>query len=193
MNSFVNWFNQQIEAKGWTYADIAKRGVISKSMVSRVVSEQSQPGLEFCKAVARAFEIPADFVLRRAGLIDPLPPAVEEEQEILHIVRSLSPERRIAALDMLRGLVGRSSGAQLTAMRNDPASIAEPAPGAVPARETEQVFYEEGRPADDEHLDTRDVLVQLFNTVAHTATAEDLQWAAEWFRRAQEDDSVENT
>ena len=56
MDDFVNWLNQQIEAKGWTYAVIARRGGISKSMVSRVVSRQSQPGLEFCKAVAKALD-----------------------------------------------------------------------------------------------------------------------------------------
>jgi transcriptional regulator with XRE-family HTH domain len=109
MSNFVNWFNQEIENRGWTYADVAKRGGISKSMISRVVSGQSQPGIEFCKAVATAFDVSDEEVFRRAGILDPLPPAVVEEKEILRIIRSLPTQARASALAMLRGLIESSS------------------------------------------------------------------------------------
>lgn len=104
MNDFVTWLNQEIEDRGWTYADVARQGGISKSMISRVVSGQNRPGPDFCKAVARAFRVPDEQVFRRAGLLDPLLPPVAEEQEAIRILRKLPASTRTTVMTMLRSL-----------------------------------------------------------------------------------------
>ena len=81
MGDFASWFNQEANSRGLSYADIARAGRISKSMISRVVSGQSQPGLDFLVAVCRAFAISADVVLGRAGLLPAVPEATAETEE----------------------------------------------------------------------------------------------------------------
>jgi len=106
MNTFVNWLNQQIELRGWCYADIAKRGHISNSSISKVINDQSRPGIDFCRAVARAFNLPDDQVMRRAGLLDPLPPEVEDERTALTLFRRLDHRLRGATLIIMQNLLG---------------------------------------------------------------------------------------
>lgn len=114
MDTFVNWFNQEIKKRGWAYADVARRGGISRSTISKIISGQSQPGPDFCKAVSRAFGIRDEFVFRKAGLLEPVPPAVEEEKEAVCLLRSFSQQARDTAMTILRALSHPGRGAQTT-------------------------------------------------------------------------------
>lgn len=108
---FVAWLIAEIEKRGWTNSELARRAGLVPSTISMVLSEQKRPGLDFCVGIGRALGEPPEKILRLAGLLPPLPPAVEEEKEIIDIVRSLSPEGRAFILRMLRGL---KSGAPVT-------------------------------------------------------------------------------
>jgi transcriptional regulator with XRE-family HTH domain len=107
MTELVTWVNEEIERRGWSYSELARRAGVSSATISHLVNERKGPGLEVCLGIARAFgEIPAR-VLEIAKLLPPEPPAVAEEREVLALVRRIPEPERVAALKMLRGLAAQ--------------------------------------------------------------------------------------
>jgi transcriptional regulator with XRE-family HTH domain len=101
VNIFVNWLGQQLERRGWSYQDLADRAGFSRSGVSLVMTQRQGPGLDFCKGVARAFHLPPEYVLRKAGL---LPPSTEDMAdpslgEWIEFGANLSPKERLEAIE----------------------------------------------------------------------------------------------
>jgi transcriptional regulator with XRE-family HTH domain len=47
---------QELEHKGWSRSEAARRGGISASMFDKVINGYSQPGIKFLKGIARAFD-----------------------------------------------------------------------------------------------------------------------------------------
>ena len=105
MESFVDWLNDELNRRGWSRSEAARRGHISASMMDKVINEIANPGLDFCNAIARAFCIPPEDVLRRAGLLPPAPPESASLNEALFLFRQLHPDTQDQVLAMLRGLV----------------------------------------------------------------------------------------
>lgn len=105
---FADWLMAELRLRGWNSSELARRAGIAPSTVSVVLGNQSHPGLEFCVGIARAFGQPPEDVLRLAGLLPSLPPAVAEEREALTLLRGLSPTVRGIVMTILRA-VGRTS------------------------------------------------------------------------------------
>lgn len=57
-----------------------------------------------CLGIARVLGAPPEAVFRRAGLLPPVPPAVADEDELVHIFRRLPATLRSAVLLMVRAL-----------------------------------------------------------------------------------------
>jgi len=76
---FANWLNEQLRQRGWTQGKLlAQSGAndeerLSSAAVSRYSTGKMLPDVASCQKIARAFGLPVDVVLRKAGLIDPLP------------------------------------------------------------------------------------------------------------------------
>jgi transcriptional regulator with XRE-family HTH domain len=108
-NDFIEWLTVEITQRGWTNSELARRAELVPSTVSQVLSGRSNPGLDFCIGVARALGEQPERILRRAGLLPPLPAAVEEENEVLQIYRTLPQTQRRTILSMLRALAPREA------------------------------------------------------------------------------------
>jgi len=93
---FAAWLTDEMNKRGWRNADLVERSGMSRAMVSQVPSQQRQAGLEFCVGVAKAFGIPPEDVLSRAGLIPPRPNVdrIYRIQELAERVSRLPPERQ---------------------------------------------------------------------------------------------------
>jgi transcriptional regulator with XRE-family HTH domain len=104
---FTEWLNQEVEDRGWSYRELGRRANLSSGTISRVTTRQTLPTWDFCMSVSRALQMPAEDVFRQAGLLPLLPPAVEEEQEALRILRSLPAGVRETVITMLRALARR--------------------------------------------------------------------------------------
>lgn len=102
--SFVTWLVEQIDSRGWTNSELARRANLVPSTVSMVVSHQKRPGLEFCVGIAQAFGVPPEDVLRLAGLLPSIPAPIAEEHEVVTILRSLPAAIRRTVVTMLRAL-----------------------------------------------------------------------------------------
>jgi transcriptional regulator with XRE-family HTH domain len=67
--SFSVWIENELQSRGWSQSEAARRGGISSQMINAVVNRQANPGLEFCRGIARAFRVPLEDVFRLAGIL----------------------------------------------------------------------------------------------------------------------------
>lgn len=107
-NKLNTWINAELGRRGWGYNELARRAGISGGTLSNVMAGRHNPGLDFCKGIAHAFDERPERVLRLARLLPAVPPAVEEEEEVIRLLRRLSDQVRTSAIAMLQGLAGMS-------------------------------------------------------------------------------------
>jgi transcriptional regulator with XRE-family HTH domain len=103
--TFVTFLDTELKRRNWNRSELARRAVISHSALSHIYNERRKPGLDICEAIAKAFNIPAEKVLRAAGLL-PLKPAADEIiEQAEHIINGYkSPETKARALAYLEFL-----------------------------------------------------------------------------------------
>lgn len=103
--SFGEWLDQELAARGWSQSEAARRGGISASTVQQVVSGVTRPGVKLCRAVSRAFDLPIEEVMRRAGLLPPPPDATAGErrslQELYKKIEKLNATDRQIVIDIV--------------------------------------------------------------------------------------------
>lgn len=89
------WVNSELDKRGWSKRELARRAGLSHATVSKVMSGQNKITFDFCAAIARAFNEPPEMVFRLAGLLPPLPDSADPVvQKLEHIVSMLSPTQR---------------------------------------------------------------------------------------------------
>jgi len=107
---FAQWINRQVDQRGWSLRHAAERGGISHTAIIRVANGQQPPTYDVCMALARAFGLTPESVLRMAKL---LPSAVAERRivyeangidRLVELWRGLSVEDQGRMLDLLERL-----------------------------------------------------------------------------------------
>lgn len=63
------WLSDELNSRGWSIRELARRAGISHTTVADVLSEQRKPTAEFCIAIAKALNVPEESTLRRAGIL----------------------------------------------------------------------------------------------------------------------------
>jgi len=104
---FADWLNDELSSRGWSSRELARRAEIAPQTVSAIITKSRGPGLEACVGIARAFHLPPEDVLRRAGLLPPLPPAVDNERALITLFRQLTGDTQHTVLTILSALAGR--------------------------------------------------------------------------------------
>lgn len=99
--SFVKWLEEEMAARKWRPADLARAGGLYTSTLSKILNEDRQPGPDVCLSIAKAFDIPPDIVFRQAGLLPKLPGPEQDPtfQDILDVVKNMTPKERAELLD----------------------------------------------------------------------------------------------
>jgi transcriptional regulator with XRE-family HTH domain len=69
MDAFVEWINTELNQRGWSRSEAARRGGFSPSTLDKVIGGFSHPGPTLCRGLAKAFERPPDEVFRLADLL----------------------------------------------------------------------------------------------------------------------------
>lgn len=93
---FLTWIQAALKERGWNYSELGRRIGMMPSGVSRIMSGENSPSFEFCVGVARAFKVAPEDVLRRAGLLPPLP-QIDGDASIaktLEVMKRLTPQER---------------------------------------------------------------------------------------------------
>lgn len=104
-DDLVTWITEELEQRGWSFRELGRRAGISHATISNIVSGQSRPGLDFCSSVARAFNVPAETVLRRAGLLQARSDTTPDLRELTFLYDQLEPTEQANVLRMIRGYV----------------------------------------------------------------------------------------
>jgi len=104
---FGEWLQEQLDSRGWHQARLARRSGISAGQIARVINDTRQPGPEFCRAIAKALELPEELVFRQAGLLSPEqrkedPPTLAEW---VALFRQSTPEKQEDLLTLARALL----------------------------------------------------------------------------------------
>jgi transcriptional regulator with XRE-family HTH domain len=70
MNSieFREWLRKELNERGWSQSELARRGNVTPGAISAILTGNSNPGPKSCMAIARAFNIPPENIMRKAGL-----------------------------------------------------------------------------------------------------------------------------
>jgi transcriptional regulator with XRE-family HTH domain len=105
-NELRAWISQEVDRRGWSYRELARRSGVSHTLVSRMLSGDMPPSADFCIKVAQALEEPPEKLLRLAGI---LPPSLASEDdptiaEIQDILKNLPPAQHKEVLRFLRFL-----------------------------------------------------------------------------------------
>lgn len=66
---FPEWLNDELQQRGWTQADLARKSGLTTAGISRILSGQRDPGPEALIAIAEALKLPPEHVFRKAGLL----------------------------------------------------------------------------------------------------------------------------
>ena len=98
---FSEWLNEQIQTRGWTQAEFARRASTTPATVSRVLSGENNPGLDFLQGVASALSLQPEIVLRKAGILDELVELPDEAKDWGERLMYLTAEDRAAAVAMM--------------------------------------------------------------------------------------------
>lgn len=101
MSSFITWINHELNDRGWSQNELARRMGFSSASVSRTMAQQNNVTYEFCVAVAVAFGTDKEEVLVRAGLLNPRTRTIEGD-EIQRIYNELPAEERKSILDFAK-------------------------------------------------------------------------------------------
>lgn len=97
---FATWLLGELETRGWSRAELARRAGISAAVVDQIVNGMANPGLKVCQGIARAFNMPLEDTLRLAGIL----PSLEDEPTLASRWRRLSAlpiAQRQQVLDLL--------------------------------------------------------------------------------------------
>lgn len=105
MGNFPEWLQVELDNREWTQADLARKAELSRTVISRVMNGERLPGVDFCKGVARAFNLRDIEVMRYAGIADPEPATdIPSIRELVGTFNELDDENRETILKMLRAL-----------------------------------------------------------------------------------------
>jgi len=105
--TFTQWLLKEINSRGLSYTQVAKKGGISHARISQVIGGEP-PGKRFCIGISRALGVSRDEVFRRAGILPPGTPQNDQEQSALHLFRRLETEDKDRLLAIMRGLIARA-------------------------------------------------------------------------------------
>lgn len=117
MEAFVSWINAELNQRGWSRSEAARRGGFSPSTLDKVIGGFSGPGPTLCRGLARAFDTAPDEVFRLAGILPTQPKQprlvrdsrrvvyeIDGDEVLLAKFRALSAEDQTLVRDLIERL-----------------------------------------------------------------------------------------
>lgn len=100
--TFAEWLVEQLNLKGISQQELARRTGISSAHVSRIVSGERGVGEKSLYLISKALQIPPEELYRRYGLLPPKPKESAEDEELLYLFHQLPPSEREEAKEYLK-------------------------------------------------------------------------------------------
>ena len=107
-NNDINFFGKRVEEeikkRGLTNAHVARKGEISQSSITDVISGRRQAGVRLIKGIAKGLDLPVEEVARWARIL-PTPKGLNKEiEELVHQAEKLPPEEQRKLVEMVKAL-----------------------------------------------------------------------------------------
>ncbi len=103
-DNIIDWLNQELEKRDWGVTELGRRTGYSHTTFSMLLAGKINPSAKLCAALAVAFGVAPESVLRLAGHL----PAIDTDQSELEALiaqwKLLSHEDRRTAYLMLKSL-----------------------------------------------------------------------------------------
>jgi len=95
-NRFAQWLNGELNKRGWSQSELARRAGISRPSITLVLSEKQAPTYDFCAQIAKPLDMRPEDVFRLAGLLRQTRGDDDEitYRKVLDLMRELTPEER---------------------------------------------------------------------------------------------------
>ena len=119
MEDFATWLVSELEKRGWSRAEAARRGGISSVAIDRVVNGSMNPGYRFTRGIAQAFGISDEEVARRAGLLPKMGEWPARLNDLARRVTDLADVEQQTVMDVLEMAV------KLAEMRYRPEKVSD--------------------------------------------------------------------
>ena len=106
-NEFVKWLLDEMETKGISQAELARRSNITQGTISRIVSGERNIGFDVCVAISKALKIAPENVLRAAGLLPPVAANVSETENLLFLFDQMTNSKKKDLLNYAQFLLSK--------------------------------------------------------------------------------------
>jgi transcriptional regulator with XRE-family HTH domain len=107
MTEFVGFVDNELNERGWSYSELARRINISRSYVSDIQNEKIKPSWDYVRKVARVLSIPEERALEMATLLDKGSTASPLYRELTEEAKDMADEDLVLLIDMARALKER--------------------------------------------------------------------------------------
>jgi transcriptional regulator with XRE-family HTH domain len=100
MNDFSTWIAEELDRRNLSRSEAARKGGISPSAIDKIIGGFANPGIEFCRGIARAFNMPLEEVFRVAGILPPSQAKDPAVGALLARLNAMSPGDRRDAVTL---------------------------------------------------------------------------------------------
>lgn len=109
---FSQWLQNELDDRHWIQADLARKSGLSTGQVSRLLTGTRDPGGSTCLAIARAFRLPVEIVLKAAGILPAGNTTDESTDELYELITTLPADMRKQIQDYIHFLIGQKRNAR---------------------------------------------------------------------------------
>lgn len=101
MEEMANFITEELDARGWSMREAARRAGVSHSLISKVVSGSTPASADFCVAMAHVFDADPIQVMQKAGILKNPPPPTPLDDQLLDAFHRLKERDQQAAATLL--------------------------------------------------------------------------------------------
>jgi transcriptional regulator with XRE-family HTH domain len=137
--TFIEWLAEIMKSKGKSKADLARSSGLSPAQITRITTGEQGPGIDTIVALARALDIPATEVFKKAaGLIDQPNEKTLTEATIDELLGKFSKDEQEEFLESLQMKWRRKEKKQEDTQAEKKTSRVNKAPARIVNRHIEQ-------------------------------------------------------
>ena len=126
--AFTDWLDNELNKRHWNRAELARQINMTEPALSHIYSDdpksKRKPGVDMCRAIAKAFGMPPEMVFRQAGLLPSIEADTSQYEELKHWFSQMSEDERDLFLQQGRLLIehrNRTKPKRKRQQQDDPA------------------------------------------------------------------------
>lgn len=101
---FWDWAERELRDRDLRWYGVERQTGLSNAAISKRARELLPPTFETCRAIARAFHLAPETVLRKAGLLPSVPEEKGQDEELLYHFHALPEAQRRNVVTTTRAL-----------------------------------------------------------------------------------------